>query len=169
MNNSNINTQKKNLILTRVFNASAEQLWEAWTQSEYVKQWWGPKGFTCPLAEMDVNIGGKTRVCMQAPEAYGGQKMYNTWTYSGVVPNKRLEYILNFTDKEWTVLNPAEIGLPAGIPRDVPHEITFNYLGNGKTEVTVKEFGYETEQVRELSRQGMEQCLDKMAAIFDEK
>lgn len=169
MNDSNTNTQKKDLVLTRVFDAPAERVWEAWTHSEYVKQWWGPTGFTCPLAEMDVREGGKTRVCMQAPEEYGGQKMYNTWTYSRVVLNQRLEYILNFTDKDGNVLNPTELGLSPGIPRDVPHEITFKDPGNGKTEVTVKEFGYATEQERELSRQGMEQCLDKMAVIFDEK
>jgi uncharacterized protein YndB with AHSA1/START domain len=167
MKNNNDHAQKKNIVLTRVFDAPPERVWKAWTQSEYVKQWWGPKGFTCPIAEMDVREGGKTRVCMQAPEEYGGQKMYNTWTYSRVVPNERLEYILNFTDKEWTVLKPAELGLPAGIPGDVPHEITLKDPGTGKTAVTVKEFGYTTEKEAELSRQGMEECLDKMAAIFD--
>lgn len=169
MNYKNPQTQKYDLVLTRVFDASVERVWEAWTRPEFVKQWWGPTGFTCPIAEMDVREGGRSLVCMQAPEEFGGQKMYNTWTYSGVVPNKQLDYILNFTDKDWNVLNPAELGLPEGIPRDVPHEITFKESGSGKTEVTVKEFGYATEEVVEQSRQGMEQCLDKMAAIFDEK
>jgi uncharacterized protein YndB with AHSA1/START domain len=167
MNNHNSKEQKKSFVLTRVFDANSEHVWEIWTQSEYVKQWWGPMGFTCPLAEMDVRGGGRTRVCMQAPKEYGGHKMYNIWSYTRVVLNERLEYTLNFTDKDWTVLSPAELGLPAGIPREVPHEITFKNLGKGKTEITVKEFGYTTEQALKLSRQGMEQCLDKMAAIFE--
>jgi hypothetical protein len=40
--------------------------------------------------------------------------------------------------------------------------------GEGRTEVTVTEYGYATEQARDLSRAGMEQCLDKMAATFAE-
>jgi hypothetical protein len=34
--------------------------------------------------------------------------------------------------------------------------------------MTVTEYGYTTEQARDLSRAGMEQCLDKMAAMFAE-
>jgi hypothetical protein len=53
------------------------------------------------------------------------------------------------------------LGLPEGMPQEVHHVITFRALG-GKTEVTVKEFGYTTEQVVEISRVGLGQCLDKM-------
>jgi hypothetical protein len=40
--------------------------------------------------------------------------------------------------------------------------------GEDRTEVTVREHGYTTEQARNLSRTGMEQCLDKMVATFAE-
>jgi hypothetical protein len=39
-------------------------------------------------------------------------------------------------------------------------------LGDGRTEMTVAEYGYTTEQARELSKAGMEQFVDKMAVIF---
>jgi uncharacterized protein YndB with AHSA1/START domain len=58
------------------------------------------------------------------------------------------------------------MGMPPGVPYDVPHVITFEAAGEGRTEMTVTEHGYTTEQARDLSRAGMEQCLDKMAAIF---
>jgi uncharacterized protein YndB with AHSA1/START domain len=58
------------------------------------------------------------------------------------------------------------MGMPPGIPHDVPHVITFKATGEGKTEMAVIEHGYTTEQARDLSRAGMEQCLDKMSAIF---
>ena len=44
--------------------------------------------------------------------------------------------------------------------------ITFKSVGDARTEMTVTEHGYTTEQARDLPRAGMEQCLDKMAAIF---
>ena len=67
-------------------------------------------------------------------------------------------------------IKTAEVddGMPPGVPRDVPHVIVFKAAGDKGTEVTVTEYGYTTEQARDLSRAGMEQCLDKMAAMFAE-
>jgi hypothetical protein len=58
--------------------------------------------------------------------------------------------------------------VPPGVPYDVLHVITFESVGDNETEMTVTEYGYTTEQARDLSKAGMEQCLDKMATIFAE-
>jgi uncharacterized protein YndB with AHSA1/START domain len=115
---------------------------------------------------MDFRVGGVSLVCMRAPKEFGGQDMYNTWTYQKIEPLQRIEYILNFADKDGNKLDPAKMGLPPGIPFDVPHVVTFKALSNTKTEMTVKEYGYATDQTVEISRSGLEECLDKMAAIF---
>jgi len=52
------------------------------------------------------------------------------------------------------------------MPRNVRHVITFKKLATNKTEMTVTEFGYTSEQHFELSKAGLIECLDKMAAIF---
>jgi uncharacterized protein YndB with AHSA1/START domain len=44
--------RKRNLVFTRVFDASIAQAWNAWTDASMVKKWWGPAGFTCPVAKM---------------------------------------------------------------------------------------------------------------------
>jgi len=44
--------QKKDLVFTRVFNAPVTQVWKEWTDAERVKKWWGPDGFSCPVARM---------------------------------------------------------------------------------------------------------------------
>jgi len=44
--------KKKDLVFTRVFNAPVTQVWKAWTDAERVKKWWGPDGFSCPVARM---------------------------------------------------------------------------------------------------------------------
>ena len=74
--------QKHNVVVTRVFDAPVSEVWKAWSDSAYVMQWWGPTGFTCPLAEMDFREGGTLLVCMRAPQEFGGQDMYSTWTYT---------------------------------------------------------------------------------------
>jgi uncharacterized protein YndB with AHSA1/START domain len=155
------------MVLTRVFDAPVEAVWDAWTRSELVKKWWGPKGFTAPVAEMDVREGGTSLVCMRAPAEFGGQDLYNTWTYSRVLPAERLEFVNAFTDANRTPLDPADIGLPPGIPARVPHVVTFVALDDDRTELTVSESGYTSPDVVEVSRSGMAECLDKMAAVLE--
>lgn len=153
----------KNLTVTRTFDAPVANVWKHWSESDKVMKWWGPKGFTSPLAKMDFREGGVSLVCMRAPQEFGGFDMYNTWTYKKIVPHERIEFVLNFADKDGHKLDPAKMGLPPGIPQDVPHVITFKAVGDKKTEMTVTEYGYTTDQAVETSKAGLEQCLDKMA------
>ena len=55
------------LVMTRVFDAPRELVFKAWTETKHVAQWWGPKGFTNPVCEMDVRVGGAIRIDMRAP------------------------------------------------------------------------------------------------------
>ena len=155
------------MVLTRTFDASTERVWQAWTEPDLVKRWWGPQGFTAPVAEMDVREGGTSLVCMRAPAEFGGQDFYSTWTYGRVVPGERLEYVQRFTDGDRTPVDPTDLGLPADIPREVPHVVTFTALGADRTEVTVTESGYPSTANVEVSRMGMAQCLDKMGMLFN--
>jgi uncharacterized protein YndB with AHSA1/START domain len=157
------------MVTTRTFDAPIEAVWRAWTEPELVKRWWGPTGFTAPVAEMDVRKGGTSLVCMRAPAEFGGQDMYNTWTYGTVIPMEQLEFVQTFTDADRNPVEPSDLGLPPGIPRDVPHVVTFTALDEGRTELTVTESGYASAEVAALSRAGMEQVLDKMAAILTDR
>lgn len=158
--------QKKDLTISRVFDVPVQQLWQAWIEPELVMRWWGPIGFTCPVANMDVREGGQSLLCMRAPKEFGGQDMYNTWTYTTVVPQQRMEFVFHFSDEHGQRIDPSALGLPPGMPREVRHVVTFEGLGHSKTRLTVTEQGYESDAIVELSKAGMGQCLDKMAAIF---
>ena len=154
------------MVLTRVFDAPVEAVWRAWTESDLVKRWWGPRGFTAPVADMDVRVGGRSLVCMRAPAEFGGMDIYNTWTYERVDPNQRLDFVQAFVDRTGAIVDPATLGIPPGVPMLVPHSIRFVALGPDRTEVTVTESGYPAAEAVEISRAGMAQCLDKMAEIF---
>ena len=158
--------KKRDLIVTRIFNAPVSWVWKAWSDPELVMKWWGPTGFTSPFCKMDFREGGTSLVCMRAPKEFGGQDMYNTWAYRKIIPLAFIEYIFDWADKDGNRIDPSSIGLPPGMPRDMRHTITFKDLGNGKTEMTMTEFGYDSDQHFDLSKAGLEQCLDKMAVIF---
>jgi uncharacterized protein YndB with AHSA1/START domain/catechol 2,3-dioxygenase-like lactoylglutathione lyase family enzyme len=155
---------RHDLALTRLLDAPLEQAWKAWTEPSYVTRWWGPRGFTSPLADMDVRVGGTSLVCMRAPAELGGQDIYTTWTYQNVLPREQLEFSLDFTDADRVVL--PDHARPPGVPRAVRHVITFAPTDDRRTTMTVQEFGYATAEARDISQAGLEQCLDKMEEML---
>ena len=160
-----VEDQKRDLVVTRVVDAPVGQVWRAWTDPEQVRRWWGPTGFTCPLARMEVREGGTSLVAMRSPQ---GLDLYNTWAYRSIVPHQRLEFIQNFADHDGNTITPGSIGLPPDLPQDLRHLVTFNALGEHGTELTVTESGYVSDQILELSKAGLEQALDKLATSLQQ-
>ncbi len=158
--------EKKDLIFTRVFDAPIERVWQAWSNPADVMQWWGPTGFTSPMAKLDFREGGTSLVCMRAPADFGGQDMYSTWDYQRIVPQERIEYIHNLADKDGNKVDPVNLGMPSDFPQDQRHTVTFKAISDNKTELVVTEHDWTVGQMMEMSKMGMEQCLDKMAALF---
>jgi uncharacterized protein YndB with AHSA1/START domain len=166
MTDSTKSKKKKDLVFTRVFDAPVEQVWKAWVEPNMVMRWWGPDGFTSPSAKMDVRKGAKSLVCMRAPKKFGGQDMYSTWTYTKIVPMREIEYLHHFADKDGNRVDPAQQGLPPDMPEEVRNLVAFKTVGDNKTRITVTEYDWPVGHMMEMSKMGMEQCLDKMAAIF---
>jgi len=158
--------KKQDLVFTRVFDAPVERVWQAWTDPKHVMSWWGPNGFTCPFARMEVREGGKSLVCMRAPPELGGRDMYSTWTYTRIVPQRQIEYLHHFADSEGKRLDPAGAGLPPGMPAEVRHLVSFEPDGAGRTKLVVTEYDWPVGQMMEMSRMGMEQCLNKMEVLL---
>src|SRR5438128_10473572 len=61
-------TADREIVVTRVFDAPRELVFEAWTDPTRVVQWWGPHGFTTTIHEMDVRPGGVWRFVMHGPD-----------------------------------------------------------------------------------------------------
>jgi uncharacterized protein YndB with AHSA1/START domain len=83
-------TAERELTLTRAFDAPRERVWRMWTDPRHMAQWWGPKGFTNPVCEMDVRVGGAIRIDMRAPD---GTVYPMTGTFSEVVVPERLVFL----------------------------------------------------------------------------
>ena len=52
---------ERQFTITRTFNAPARLVWQAWTQPEYMKRWYGNSCSTLEVCEMDVRVGGAWR------------------------------------------------------------------------------------------------------------
>jgi uncharacterized protein YndB with AHSA1/START domain len=56
------------LLITRRFDAPAQVVYDAWTQPQHMREWWGPRGFVTLSSEMDLRVGGQWRVHSRSAE-----------------------------------------------------------------------------------------------------
>ncbi|SDS30121.1 Uncharacterized conserved protein YndB, AHSA1/START domain [Opitutus sp. GAS368] len=77
------------LVLTRIFAAPRPLVYAAWTKPEHIRQWSAPNGFTIPVSEGDLRVGGKWRACMVSPQ---GEKLWLGGIYREIVKNKKLAF-----------------------------------------------------------------------------
>ena len=77
------------LNVNRVFEAPRDRVFRAWTDPRVLEKWWGPPGFSCPLAQVDLRPGGAYRLGMQPPQ---GEVFYLGGTFREVTPPERLVY-----------------------------------------------------------------------------
>jgi uncharacterized protein YndB with AHSA1/START domain len=105
----------KDIIVSRLINAPRELVYKACTVPEQMAQWWGPFGFTNPVCELDVRVGGKWRVEQKGPDGtiykFGGvykevvknERIVWTFIYEGFPDSESLG-ILSFEDKNGKTL-----------------------------------------------------------------
>ena len=130
------------LEVSRVINASAGRLFEAWTTPDMIVQWWGAGGITCPEAEMDLAVGGRYRIANRTPD---GAVMWISGIFSKVDPPHELAYT-------WG-MEPID---DAAILSLV--EVTFTSENDG-TLVTVRQTQIATPEAREMHLAGWVGCL----------
>jgi uncharacterized protein YndB with AHSA1/START domain len=83
-------TADREIAMSRTFAAPRELVWKAWTEREHVERWWGPRGFTTTVLEMDVRVGGRWRFIMHGPD---GTDYPNRIVYHKVEKPGRLECV----------------------------------------------------------------------------
>lgn len=158
--NATKDLEKRELVMERIFDAPRELVFKAWTEPELVKQWWGPKGWTLPVCNMDFRPGGVWHYCMRGPD---GMESWGKAVYREIVEPERIVYIDTFSD--------AEGNQPENMPEMV---ITVTFTEeNGQTKLTSRtQFATaeELEAVLEMGAvEGMNDTLDRLADLLQEQ
>lgn len=158
-------TERKHIVLKRIYDVPLESVWKAWTDPEHVMRWWGPRGYTSPSCKIDFREGGRYIWCMRAPKDQGGQDMFTTGVYKKIVPMQLIEFGQSLCDKDGNLLDPTTLGMPPDFPKEVRTVLEFKSLGS-KTELTVTEYDWKIGQMRDYSEMGLAECLDKLGESF---
>jgi uncharacterized protein YndB with AHSA1/START domain len=112
------------IVISRVFDAPRELVFKSFTDPKHIAQFWGPKGTTAPICEVDLRVGGAFRVEMRGPN---GTTYPCTGIYREIVAPERIVYAATTSDD-----NPCGAGLP---PRSI---VTMTFAAiDGKTKLTI--------------------------------
>jgi uncharacterized protein YndB with AHSA1/START domain len=84
---------ERTVTLTRVLKAPRALVWQAWTDPEMLRQWWGPEQFTNPVVEGDIREGGVLNIVMHGPKNSPFDiDMPMVKRYREIVPGKKLVF-----------------------------------------------------------------------------
>ena len=131
MNDLKIDPAQTPFVISHTFDAPRETVWKAWTEVERMKEWFGPKGFTTPVARMDFRPGGVYHYCMQSAD---GHAMWGKNVYREIVAPERIVLVNSFPDKSG---NLTRHPMSATWPLEMLSKFTLEERG-GKTKVTVE-------------------------------
>ena len=92
MNKSN-DKDNRTVTIKRTFNAPINLVWDAWTQSEHIAEWWSPKGIKTKVVEHDFKVGGKWKYIMPMPN---GQEFIAEGEYTEIVEFEKIVSSANF-------------------------------------------------------------------------
>ncbi|MCY7309112.1 MAG: SRPBCC domain-containing protein [Rhodoferax sp.] len=83
-------TADRELVVSRLIDAPAALVFNAWIEPKQLEQWWGPNGFQTTVHEMEVRPQGNTRLVMQGPD---GEDYPNKLVYTEIKAAKVLSYM----------------------------------------------------------------------------
>ena len=90
----------KKIRVTRQFEAPAEQVWNAWTNSELLDLWWAPKPWKAQTKKMDFREGGFWLYAMVGPD---GAPSWCRVDYEAIVPLESFTGFDAFCDEDGNI------------------------------------------------------------------
>ena len=148
----------------RTYDAPAEKVWQAWTIPEQLKKWWGPDNVTIPECEVELRVGGRFYIVMEADKSmgeYAGTRWPMEAKITELEPNKKLVY----EAKAWTEGDEEATTIETTQVLDMAEE-------NGKTKINLKATLHKAGPKAGMAVQGMEygynQQFDKLTKFLAE-
>jgi uncharacterized protein YndB with AHSA1/START domain len=137
------------LRIERSFQATAEEVFDAWTSPEVMRRWLHcGADWDTPVAEVDLRLGGAVRIVMRRPD---GRQAGAHGEYMVIDRPHRLVMTWTFDDEP---TNQQMI------------ELTFAESG-GSTTVVLTNRDISTDERRDAQDEGWRGCLDQLERLLD--
>jgi uncharacterized protein YndB with AHSA1/START domain len=145
------------IVIHRVFDLPVSKVWQALTEPEQFKKWWGPEGFTCPSSKIEARVGGKYLNCMRGPD---GKEYWSTGVVKEFFPEKKLVVTDSFSDENGNIKSASEQGFPGDWPKELL--ISFELEeADGATKMRLQHEGI-PEEMHDECVKGWNESFDKL-------
>jgi uncharacterized protein YndB with AHSA1/START domain len=132
--------QGEEFVISRVFDAPRERVFDAWTQEKHLKEWFGPENCAMVDTKLDLRPGGFFHYGMRFMD---GRVMYGKWIFKDILRPERLVLITQFSDARGALSrHPGN----RDWPRETLSTTTFEEQG-GKTLLTLRWTPYQASDV----------------------
>jgi uncharacterized protein YndB with AHSA1/START domain len=105
--------------MTRVFNASRNRIWKAWSEADQLKHWWGPKGCTIEVPHLEFRPGGFFHYAMNFE---GTPPMWGRFNYRHIVAPERIVWLNSFSNEKCGI---ARAPFSEFCPLEIENTVTF--------------------------------------------
>jgi uncharacterized protein YndB with AHSA1/START domain len=85
----------REIVMTRIFDAPRHLVFDAFTKPELLKRWFGPRGWSLVVCEIDFKVGGAFRFVLRGPN---GTDMGMRGVYREIAPPERSVHVESFDD-----------------------------------------------------------------------
>ena len=85
----------REVVMTRVFDAPRHLVFDAFSKPELLKRWFGPRGWSMSVCDVDLRVGGGFRFVLQGPD---GQSMGMRGVYQEIDAPGRSVHLESFDD-----------------------------------------------------------------------
>lgn len=129
--------------ISKIYDADVTELWDYFTKSELIDQWWAPKPWKCETEKMDFREGGNWLYAMVGPE---GEKEFAIANFGEIMSHRSISWTDAFADDKGKVKTdlPQTTWLIGFTGIDEGTRMTFNLHFNSKEELTqIVEMGFE--------------------------
>ncbi len=150
-------TESRFVRIRKVIEAPRQRVFRAWTTLEEVSKWWGPPGYSTLSVEIDLRVGGKYRIAMQAP---GNERGVLSGTYREVHPPERLAYTWSW---EGTTVDGKEVYHPETLVT-----VEFHDLGGRSTEIILTHGPFSDDELYDMHDQGWLNTLAKLEELLQD-
>ncbi len=119
------------LEITRYYPQSTDQVYEAFTTAESLRQWWGPAGFEMEVKTFRFHPDGVFHFALHGP---GGSTMWAKWIFLEISEPGKLRFINCFSDESGKTASPPEVPFGPDWPSQMIVDLEF-YGEDGKTRI----------------------------------
>ena len=151
----------KELLITHLFDAPPEIVFNAWTDPQQLKQWYAPEGCTIQFKSIDLKVGGEFHSCIYDP-VHG--ECWIKGSYRKVCFPEKLVFTMILSNEAGDAVNADAAGKPEDWPEAILTTVTFTAIGE-QTKVTL----HQTVAEEEAKKTGAYQSWFSMFARLEER